>query len=61
MSLQKVRQTVTGTDGDARSLQSSVNGTKKNKTLSLPDGVHQHKEFRPSTSVIISQLYMKQL
>ena len=54
MSLQEVRQTITGTDGDARSLQSSINGTKKKKTLSLPDDVHQHEEFRESRSMIVS-------
>ena len=54
MSLQEVKQTMTGTDGDARSLQSSVNGTKKKKTLSLPGDVHQHEEFRASTSVMVS-------
>ena len=54
MSLQELRQTITGTDGDERSLQSSVNGTKKKKTLSLPDDVHQHEEFRASRSVMVS-------
>ena len=54
MLLQEVRQTITGTDGDARSLQSSISGTKKKKTLSLPDDVHQHEEFRESRSMIVS-------
>ena len=54
MLLKEVRQTLTGTDGDARSLQSSIIGTKKKKTLSLPDDVHQHEEFRESRSMIVS-------
>ena len=54
ISLQEVRQTITGTDGDARSLQSSINGTKKKKILSLPGVVHQHEEFRESRSVMVS-------
>ena len=54
MSLQEVRQTRTGTDGDVRSSQSSVSGTKKKKKLSLPDDVHQHEEFRESRSMIVS-------
>ena len=37
MSLQEVRHTITGTDGDARSLNSSINGTKKKNTSSLQD------------------------
>ena len=37
MSLQEVRHTITGTGGDARSLNSSINGTKKKNTLSLQD------------------------
>ena len=54
MLLQEVRQTITGTDGDERSLQSSVSGTKKKKTLSLPGDVYQHEEFRASRSVMVS-------
>ena len=54
MLLQEVRQTLTGTDGVARSLQSSINGTKKKKTLSLPSNVHQHEEFRESSSMMVS-------
>ena len=54
MSLQEVQQTITGTDVDARSLQSSINGIKKKKTLSLPYDVHQHEEFRESRSMIVS-------
>ena len=54
ISLQEVRQTITGTDGDARSLQSSINGTKKKKILNLPGVVHQHEEFRESRSVMVS-------
>ena len=54
MLLKEVRQTITGTDCDARSLQSSISGTKKKKTLSLPDDVHQHEEFRESRSMIVS-------
>ena len=54
MLLQKVRHTRTGTDSDERSLQSSVNGTKKKKTLNLPGDVHPHEEFRASRSVIVS-------
>ena len=42
MLLPEVQQTtITGANGDARSLQGSINGTKKKKTLSLPDDVHQ--------------------
>ena len=52
--LQEIQQTITETDGDARSLQSGVNGTKKKKTLSLPGDVHQHEEFRASISVMVS-------
>ena len=54
MLLQEVRQTIIGTDGDARSLQSSINGIKKKKTLSLPDNVNQHEEFRESRSMMVS-------
>ena len=54
MPLPEVRQTITGTDGDVRSLQSDVNGTKKKKTLSLPGGVHQHKKFKASRSMMVS-------
>ena len=54
MLLQEVRQTLTGTDGVARSLQSTINGTKKKKTLSLPSNVHQHEEFRESSSMMVS-------
>ena len=54
MLLKEVRQTITGTDCDARSLQSSISGTKKKKTLSLPDDVRQHEEFRESRSMIVS-------
>ena len=39
---------ITGTDDDARSLHSSINGTKKNKSLSLAGDVHQHENFRES-------------
>ena len=53
-SLQEVQQTVTGTGGDARSLQSSINGIKKKKTLNLPDDVHQYEEFRESRSMMVS-------
>ena len=56
MSLQDVPHTVTGTDSNTRSLQSSINGTKKKKTLSLPDDVHQHEEFRESRSMMVSSL-----
>ena len=54
ISLQEVRQTITGTDSDARSLQSSINGTKKKKILSLLGVVHQHEEVRESRSVMVS-------
>ena len=54
MLLQEVQHTITGTDDDERSLQSGVNGTKKKKTLSLPDDKHQHEEFRASRSVMLS-------
>ena len=54
MSLQEVQQTITGTDGDARSLRSSINGAKKKKTLSLPDDVHQHEEFRENRSMMVN-------
>ena len=54
MLLQEVQQTITGTDGDARSLQSSISGAKKKKTLTLLDDVHQHEEFRESRSMIVS-------
>ena len=54
MLLEEVEQTKTGTDCDARALQSSVNGAKKKKTLSLPGDVHQHEEFRASKSVMVS-------
>ena len=54
MLLQEVQQTITGTDGDARSLQSSINDTKKKKKMSLPGGVHQHEEFRESRSMMVS-------
>ena len=52
MSVKEVWQTITGTDDDARSLQSSVSDTKKKKTSSLPRDVHQ-QEFRGSTSLIV--------
>ena len=54
MPLQEVQQTRTGTDGDAKSSQSIISGTKKKKKLSLPDDVHQHEEFRESRSMIVS-------
>ena len=54
MLLQEVQQTITGTDGDARSIQSSISGARKKKTLTLPDDVHQHEEFRESRSMIVS-------
>ena len=47
-------ETKTGTDGDARALQSSVNRAKKKKTLRLPGDLHQHEKFRASRSVMIS-------
>ena len=47
-------QIITGTDGDARSLQSSINGIKKKTTLSLPDDVQQYEQFRESRSVMVS-------
>ena len=46
-------QIITGTDGDARSLQ-SINGIKKKTTLSLPDDVQQYEQFRESRSVMVS-------
>ena len=54
MLLQEVQQTITGTDGDARALQSSINDTKKKKKMSLPGDVHQHEEFRESRSMMVS-------
>ena len=54
MSLQEVQQTITGTDGNTRSLQGRVNGAKKKKILSLPGDVPQHEEFRASRSVMVS-------
>ena len=47
-------QIITGTDGDARSLQSSINGIKNKTTLSLPDDVQQYEQFRESRSVMVS-------
>ena len=47
-------QIITGTDGDGRSLQSSINGIKKKTTLSLPDDVQQYEQFRESRSVMVS-------
>ena len=35
-------------------MQSSINGTKKKKALSLPGDMYQHEEFRASTSVMVS-------
>ena len=47
-------QIITGTYGDARSLQSSINGIKKKTTLSLPNDVQQYELFRESRSVMVS-------
>ena len=45
---------ITGTDDDARSLHSSINCTKKNKSLSLAGDVHQHENFRESRWMMVS-------